>query len=173
MPPCPTTSRNHVMLISYVNIHQVSPSRTLEEKLRGRILVLVIGPKNGPRYGPWIWKVCKARSTIVSKQPTSAEQQPPAPDQYQRPPEQDPGAPDQHPGPPANAECRGMRAECKPRNRRIPRNGTECRRQLRNAIRALENYKVYNYRTRMEWWPGACGSSHCTGGKGGTCVARW
>ena len=71
MPPCPTTSRNHVMLISYVNIHQVTPSRTLEEKLRGRILVLVIGPKNGPRYGPWIRKVRKARSTIVSKQSTS------------------------------------------------------------------------------------------------------
>ena len=64
MPPCPTTSCNHVMLISYVNIHQANPSRTLEEKLRGRVLDLALGPKNGPRNAQWICIVCKAPSTI-------------------------------------------------------------------------------------------------------------
>ena len=65
-----------------------------------------------------------------------------------------------------------MQAECKARNHGMPRNVAECRRQLRNAIRALENYKVYNYRTPTEWWPGACGSSHCMGGRGGAYVVH-
>ena len=64
MPPCPTTSCNHVMLISYVNIHQANPSRTPEEKLRGRVLDLALGSKNGPRNGQWICIVCTAPSAI-------------------------------------------------------------------------------------------------------------
>ena len=64
-----------------------------------------------------------------------------------------------------------MQAECKARNHGMPRNVAECRRQLRNAIRALENYKVYNDRTPTEWWPGACGSSHCMG-EGGELMWR-